>query len=134
MASVRRTVQIHRPPEDVWAHIGDPASIATWFPGIEAATVEGTRRVITTRSGLPIPEVIVTHDDLQRRFQYRLDLPLVSSHLGTIDVIGLEDGSSLVVYSTDCEPDPLAIVIGGATGGALAEIRRQLEPRTGGAA
>ena len=53
--------------------------------------------------------------------------PIVASHLGTIDVFDLGDGRSLVSYSTDAEPDALALMIGGATGNALHELRRQME-------
>ena len=127
MATVRRQVTIHRSADDVWAVIGDPRTIADWFPGIESCTVDGTTRVITTVTGLPLPEEIVTVDAIQRRFQYRVTAPIIEGHLGTIDVFELEDGNSLVSYATDCEPPAMALMIGGATGGALAELRRQLE-------
>lgn len=127
MGSVRRQITIHRPPEEVWARVGDAAGLHTWFPGLAECTVDGTSRIVTTVWGLPLPEEIVTLDHLQRRFQYRLLAPMISEHLGTIDVIALEDGNTLVVYSTDCRPDPVALVIGGATGNALVELRRQLE-------
>jgi uncharacterized protein YndB with AHSA1/START domain len=127
MGTVRRQVQIRRSADDVWAVVGDPASIHTWFPGMVDATVDGRTRIITTASGLPLPEEIITVDPIQRRFQYRVTAPIMQHHLGTIDVFALEDGTSLVSYSTDCEPDAMALIIGGATGAALAELRRQLE-------
>ena len=65
--SVRRHVRIARPPDEVWERIGDPARIQEWFPGIVSSTVEGTTRVITMASGLPMPEEILTHDNVQRR-------------------------------------------------------------------
>lgn len=127
MATVRREVRINAPADEVWALLGDPAAIPKWFPGIVDATVDGTTRVITTASGLPIPEEIVTLDPLLRRFQYRVQLPVVRSHLGTIDVFDLGDGTSLVSYGTDAEPDTFALVIGGATGPALEQLRALLE-------
>ncbi|HEY5154071.1 MAG TPA: SRPBCC family protein [Acidimicrobiales bacterium] len=127
MACVRRQIEIARSADDVWALVGDPSTIAGWFPGIVECQIDGTTRVITTAAGLPIPEEILSVDDIQRRFQYRVTSPLVGHHLGTIDVFALDDGRSLVSYATDCEPDPMALIIGGATGAALAEIRRQLE-------
>lgn len=127
MATVRREVRIARPADEVWAVVGDPAAIHHWFPGMEDASVDGSTRVITTSSGLPLPEEIVTLDHLQRRFQYRVTAGFLRHHLGTIDVHDLGDGTSLVVYATDAEPDTLALVIGGATGAALRELRRQLE-------
>ena len=131
MASVRRQVRIARPARQVWAMVGDPAALAGWFPGIVDAHVDGTTRVVTTATGIPMPETIVTNDPLQRRFQYRITAPMVRDHLGTIDVFDLGDGTSLVSYATDCTPDALALIIGGACGNALHELRRQLESGTG---
>jgi carbon monoxide dehydrogenase subunit G len=127
MGTVRRQVRIARSADDVWAVVGDPSSIARWFPGIVDATVDGTTRTITTASGIPMPEEIVTNDSIQRRFQYRLTGGIMHNHLGTIDVFDLGDDSSLVAYATDGEPDPMALMIGGATGNALLELKRQLE-------
>jgi len=131
MASVRREIRIARPAPQVWAVVGDPAALAGWFPGIVDAHVDGTSRVVTTASGIQMPETIVTNDPLQRRFQYRITAPIVRDHLGTIDVFDLGDGTSLVSYATDCMPDALALIIGGACGNALHELRRQLESVAG---
>jgi hypothetical protein len=127
VGTIRREVIIDRPPDDVWALIGDPAAIAGWFPGMVDAKVEGSSRVITAESGIPLPEEIVTNDPILRRFQYRVVGPMMRHHLGTVDVFDLHDGRSLVSYSTDADPDPVALVIGGATGAALHELKRQLE-------
>lgn len=69
---------MRRPADEVWAVVGDPATIHHWFTG-------------------------------------------------TIDVHDLGDRTSLVVYATDADPDTLALVIGGATGAALRELRDQVE-------
>jgi hypothetical protein len=127
VGTVRREIIIDRPADVVWDQIGDPAAIAHWFPGMVEAHVDGTSRVITAASGIPLPEQIVTNDSILRRFQYRVVAPMMRSHLGTIDVFDLHDGRSLVSYGTDAEPDPVALVIGGATGNALKELKRQLE-------
>jgi len=102
--SVRRQVRISRPPDEVWAFAGDPARIQEWWPGIESSVVDGTSRVITTGAGIPMPEEILTHD-----------------------VLDLEDGTSLVVYSADADPSTMALVIAGAAGNALENLRRILE-------
>ena len=128
MATIRRQLRIQRNARDVWSLVGDPSALPRWFPGVVDAQVDGTTRVITTASGIPMPEEIVTNDPLQRRFQYRITSPIVRNHLGTIDVFDLGDESSLVAYATDCEPDALALIIGGACGNALHELRRLLEP------
>jgi hypothetical protein len=125
--SVRRQVRIACPPDEVWAIVGDPARIQEWFPGIESSTVDGTTRVIVTGSGLPMPEEILTNDPLQRRFQYRITAPMLREHLSTLDVLDLEDGTSLVVYSADADPATMALVIAGAAGNALEHLRTMME-------
>jgi hypothetical protein len=125
--SVRRQVRIARPPDEVWALAGDPARITEWWPGIVAATVDGTTRVVTTASGIPMPETILTVDRIQRRFQYRLEAPIIREHLSTLDVLDAGDGQSLVVYSADADPATMALIIGGAAGAALDTLRRLRE-------
>ena len=125
--SIRRHVRIARPADEIWAWVGDPKRITEWWPGITAADIDGDTRVITTGSGLPMPEQILTVDRLQRRFQYRLTGPFFKEHTSTIDVIDLDDGTCLVVYSVDADPNTMALVIGGGTHGALAELKRQME-------
>ncbi len=129
MATVRRELRIHQSADAVWAVLGDPVTIAEWFPGIASATVDGTTRVITTASGLPMPEEILVNDPILRRFQYRLDAPIAEFHRGTIDVFDLHDGTCLVSYATDAVPDAMALIIGGATGPALEGIARVVDER-----
>lgn len=125
--TVRRQVRIARSADEVWSLLGDPARIHEWFPGIVASSVDGTMRVITTGSGIPMPEEIVTNDGLQRRFQYRITAPIVREHLSTLDVIDLGDGTSLAMYSADADPATMALVIAGAAGNALEHARQLLE-------
>jgi hypothetical protein len=120
-------VRIARTPDDVWAIVGDPARLPEWWPGIVDCTVDGTTRVIVTGSGLPMPEQLLTIDPLLRRFQYRITVSMFREHLSTIDVIDLDDGTSLVVYGVDAEPSTMALVIGGAAGNALDNLRRMME-------
>lgn len=135
MATIRREIRIDADPGRVWDLIGEPAAIATWFPGIVAARlddVEGrTVRRVELATGLSLDEEVVTNDAITRRFQYRITGGLFRSHLGTVDVIDLGDGTSLAVYGTDAEPDVMALVIGGATGVALENIKALAEHSTG---
>ncbi len=125
--SVRRQVHIKRAPDEIWDFIGDPARLHEWFPGITATTVDGTTRVITTGSGIPIPEEILTQDAVQRRFQYRITGPMVNFHTSTLDVLDLGDGTSLVVYAADADPSTMALIIAGAAGNALQHLRTMME-------
>jgi hypothetical protein len=108
---------------------GDPARLHDWFPGIVACAVDGAARTITLGSGLQMPEEILLRDDVLRRFQYRITAPMFTHHRGTIDVLDLDDGTCVAVYTTEADPRAMALIIGGATGGALDELRRQMECR-----
>ncbi|MGY6500625.1 MAG: SRPBCC family protein [Acidimicrobiales bacterium] len=126
-ASIRRQVRIDRSADDVWQIVGRADALHEWFPGVDACEVDGSTRRITVGTGITMDETILTNDPIQRRFQYRIDGPLFREHLGTIDVIDLGDGSTLVTYATDADPAAMALVISGGTGGALEELRRRLE-------
>lgn len=129
--SARREVVIGVPADQVWAVVSRPELIHLWFPGMAACQVDGDQRVITLASGIPLVETLLTNDPIQRRFQYRLNGGIFAEHLGTVDVHAIAPDRSLVVYSSDVSPAAMALVLGGATHGALEELRRQLESGEG---
>jgi len=127
VASLRYEVQIGRDPNDVWNVVSDAGSVSEWFPLIEKSDAYDGKRTIVLQGGAKVEEDIVTNDPKLRRFQYRItggDFP-VDFHLGTIDVIAVDNGS-LVIYGTEIRPDALADVIGPATADALANLRVHL--------
>jgi uncharacterized protein YndB with AHSA1/START domain len=130
-ASIRREGRIARRAEEVWAVVGRPELVHLWFPGITSCSFDGTTRTITTATDQTMVEHIITNDPLQRRLQYRFDSPLFKDHLATVDVIDLGDGTSLVLYATDADPATMALVISGGTGGAIDELRNQMESGSG---
>lgn len=131
MASLRHERRIAASADVVWDIVRRPESIPDWFPGIVSCTVDGDVRVITTATGMEIPEKIMTIDSTIRRFAYRVTAPLYTFHLGVIDVIEIGQFDSLCIYSTTAEPDTLALLIAGGTVGALEEIARRAEAAKG---
>jgi len=131
MATLRREIRINASADEVWKVVGRPEILYLWFPGIVSSVVDGNTRTVTTGTGIPMPEEIITNDSLQRRFQYRITAPLFRQHLATVDVLDVGDGTCMVVYSTDAEPAVMALVIGGATTGALEELKRQFDAGAG---
>lgn len=127
LGSIRHQIRIRRPAATVWKLAGDATRLHEWFPGISSCQVDGNTRVIVLDSGLPMPEEILVRDDIQYRFQYRITVSVFTFHRGMIDVIDLGDDTCMVVYSTDADPRAMALTIGGATAGALEELRRQME-------
>lgn len=123
MASIRRHVFIDCDPQTVWNFAGAPERLHEWFP-IKATRVEGNKRWITLASGITFEEDIVTLDHDLRRFQYSIvNNPLITSHLGTMDVVDDGRGGCLVMYGTDMEPEALALPIGGAAGAGLKKLK-----------
>ena len=128
MATLRREVRIARAADDVWAVIADAGAIAEWFPAMESSSLDGETRHCSLRSGLELVEQIVTSDAELRRFQYRVTggVPVIE-HLATVDVFELGPADALLVYSTEVEPAPLALVLGDAIEEAVLNLRRRLE-------
>lgn len=127
LGSIRHHRQIAAPAERVWQLAGDATRLHEWFPGIVNCTVEGNQRMITLASGITLPEEIMLCDNLQRRFQYRITAPMMTYHRGTIDVLDMGDDTCVAVYTTDCDPRTMALVIGGGTAAALDELRQRME-------
>jgi len=127
VGTVRRHVFIAASAERVWELVGSPERLHEWFP-VVASDVEGSTRWVALASGLRFEEEIVTLDHDLRRFQYRIiNNPIIKSHLGTVDVIPDGPRRCVVVYSTDLDPEAMALMIGGAAGDGLERLRRTFE-------
>ena len=125
--SVRREVVVSVDAATAWSLVGRPELLHLWFPGVVGCRVEGTTRTVTLGSGLTLDEAILTLDPLQRRFQYRIRGGVFTEHLASVDVIALDERTCLVTYASDAAPAAMAVVLGGATTAALAELKRRLE-------
>ncbi len=127
MATIRRHIFIDRPAEDVWALVGRPDLLHEWFP-ITGTKLEGDKRWIYLASGITFEEDIVTLDHALRRFQYKIvNNAIITSHLGTVDVIEDPHGGCVVVYSTEMEPEVLGLMVGGAAGAGLQKLKQMME-------
>ena len=120
--SIRHSIRLDCAAARVWDVVGAPERLPEWWSGVESCEVVGDIRTVQTRSGLPMPEKLLTIDHHQKRFQYRITAPLFVEHLSTIDVHDLGDGTCLTVYSVDAEPAVLALIIGGAARAALGNL------------
>jgi carbon monoxide dehydrogenase subunit G len=131
MATLRSHVTIERPADDVWSVVSDAGRISEWFPAIASSSASDDARSCQLQGGVPLEEEIVTNDAELRRFQYRIvggGVP-ADSHLGTIDVLGLDDGRSLVVYGTEITPDELAATMGPAIEDGVRGLKEYCESR-----
>lgn len=122
MASIRHHRRTTATPDEVWALVTDFGGLADWFPGVDACTIDGGVRTVTTM-GMDIEEKQITNDGELRRLQYSIvGGPMVPAHhLATIDVLDDGDGA-LIVYSCDVAPDELAEVFDGVYASAAQGI------------
>ena len=124
MGTVRRNAFVECNADKVWSFVGAPERLHEWFP-ITECRVEGNKRWITLAAGIVFEEDIVTLDHDLRRFQYKIvNNSLIKFHLGTVDVIPDGDKRCLVVYSTDMEPEVLALPIAGAASLGLEKVKQ----------
>ena len=124
MGTVRRHAFVECNADKVWSFVGAPERLHEWFP-ITECRVEGNKRLITLAAGIVFEEDIVTLDHDLRRFQYKIvNNSLIKFHLGTVDVIPDGDKRCLVVYSTDMEPEVLALPIAGAASLGLEKVKQ----------
>ena len=130
-ASQRRQRVIAVSVERAWEVLGRPELLHHWFPGIVDCRVDGGTRWITTGAGLTLEEDLLTNDPLQHRFQYRISGGFFREHLASIDAMALDGDRCMVTYASDAEPAVMAVILGGAMEGALAELARQLESDAG---
>ena len=124
MGTVRRHAFVECNADKVWSFVGAPERLHEWFP-ITECRVEGNKRWITLAAGIVFEEDIVTLDHDLRRFQYKIvNNSLIKFHLCTVDVIPDGDKRCLVVYSTDMEPEVLALPIAGAASLGLEKVKQ----------
>ena len=124
MGTVRRHAFVECNADKVWSFVGAPERLHEWFP-ITECRVEGNKRWITLAAGIVFEEDIVTLDHYLRIFQYKIvNNSLIKFHLGTVDVIPDGDKRCLVVYSTDMEPEVLALPIAGAASLGLEKVKQ----------
>jgi hypothetical protein len=127
MATIRHHAHIARPAAEVWAIVEDPGDIDSWLPGIDACTLDGDVRTISTM-GIEIKEQILVNDPELRRMQYTIVAGPVQPehHLATIDVI--ENGDETVfVYSCDVRPDDLGALFDGVYKAGAEAIKERAE-------
>ncbi len=133
MATIRSHALLDHDANTVWQVVRDVASVADWFPAMASSQAHPEGRVVTLRDGSSLVERTVTVDDALRRYQYRVtggDIS-VDQHLGTVDVIDLGPGRSLVVYGSDVEPAEVADAFDTAISEAVAHLGDHLSSRGG---
>jgi carbon monoxide dehydrogenase subunit G len=105
MTSIAATIEIGRPPEDVFAYVTDPSHLPEWQGGVvraerldEGPVAVGTRAVVTRRIGRREQSMTVEIAELDppRTFAVRsLEGPIRGENRGTIEPLDVGRRSRL---------------------------------------
>jgi carbon monoxide dehydrogenase subunit G len=125
MGSASTEIEIGKPPEEVWAVVGDFGAIAEWMPGVESCVVDGDDRILKMRD-TRITERLQNRDEDARVLVYGIvgGIPL-GNHRATITVSQTR-GGSLVVMDVEVEPDDMTDLMHRTYEGALQALKDHL--------
>jgi carbon monoxide dehydrogenase subunit G len=70
MPRIDNEIVIDRPPQEVWAILGDLTAVTRWVPGIVSVRTEGMRRICALEDGGEIHEEIAGFSGERRRYEY----------------------------------------------------------------
>jgi mxaD protein len=127
MASRTAEISIDRPPDAVWAVVGDFGGLASWMPGVETCRTDGDTRVIGML-GIEVAERLVARDDAARTLIYAIaDGPLpLESHEAAVTVHA--DGSGTrVTWEVTVVPDEHVDMFGDIYRQSLEALRAHCE-------
>jgi hypothetical protein len=128
MATIRRTVEVAAPAERVWAIVRDVGAAHTHlFPTVlRDVRLEDGARVATFANGRVVRELIVTVDDVDRRFVYAAVGGSATHHNSSLQVVPTGDASCRIVWMTDLLPDAIEPAIRQLVDLGVADMRRAL--------
>jgi mxaD protein len=131
---IDNAVAIARPPDQVWAIVGDLGAVARWVPGVASARIEGTRRICTLEDGGEIHEEIRDFSEAQRRYAYTQSVhPFdLERSEGILAVKTTGDGSVVtwnaeVVLGNPTHEDQISTMLKEGYATALANLKEVVE-------
>ena len=129
MASIKKEVLIHAPPEHVWAAVRDVGQIhVRLVPGmVSDCRLEGDARIVTFANGLVIRELIVDIDDDQRRLVWAAVGGQFTHHNASLQVFAEGANQTRLVWIADLLPNELTETITALTEQGIAVMKQTLE-------
>ena len=105
MPTFSESLEINAGPGEVWAVLGDLASVAQWVPGVTGVSVDGMSRVCTFDDGHTQNEQIFDYSPSTRSYRYRIEgVPLpVTDNVGSF-AVQQANGSTRVVWESSFQP------------------------------
>jgi uncharacterized protein YndB with AHSA1/START domain len=132
MATIRKEVEIHAPPEKVWHALRDVGALHSRLAAgfVVDTRMEGNARVVTFASGMEVREDIVAVDDAARRVAWAIIGQQFHHYNGAAQVFEHPDGSRFV-WTTDLLPDEAASHVDAMMTAGIAAIKKTLESEGG---
>jgi uncharacterized protein YndB with AHSA1/START domain len=129
MASIRKEILIHAPPDTVWAAVRDVGAVHKRLaPGFVADTrLEGDSRIVTFANGFVVRERIVDIDDASRRLAYAAVNGRATHHHATLQVFADGERGTRLVWVTDLLPNEVAETIRALVEEGAGVMKRTLE-------
>ena len=127
MGHAEADIDIDRPPEEVWAVVGDFGGLGNWLPAVESCRVEGDNRILSMMS-TEITETLKRKDDDARVLVYGISAgPVpVEHHEATITVTP-NGGGSHVNWAVDVAPDTMTDLFLATYEQGIAALKERVE-------
>ncbi|HET9371021.1 MAG TPA: SRPBCC family protein [Vicinamibacterales bacterium] len=131
MASIHKRLAVHVPVDKAWASLRHVANAHQLFaPVLTGASLDGGMRTVTFANGLVVRERIVDIDDENRRVVYSAtDVPGMTYHHASMQMLEARDGGSEFVWITDFLPAGMADTIGPLIDQGAQALKKNLEAR-----
>jgi len=129
MATITRSVDVSRAPDQVWEAVRDWGEVHRRLcPGVLTdCKVEGEARIVTFAAGLVARELIVAVDDEARRLVWAVvEAQMLTHHNGAMQVLAGEKGSR-IVWTADILPHAAAERVAGFMDVGCAAMKATLE-------
>jgi hypothetical protein len=113
MACIQRDITVEIDPARAWASLRRVHAAAELFaPVLTDSSVEGDVRTATFANGMVARERIVDVDDARRRVAYSaLDVPGLSFHFASMQIVDAGPGRCRFVWTTDVLPAEAAEMV-----------------------
>jgi hypothetical protein len=108
MATVRKSVNISKPADDVWDAVSDVGQLHSRVaPGMVTDTKleeDGEVRIVVFANGLVLKEYIISNDGDAMRLVWLAESDQWSHHNASLQIFPLEDGTCEAVWTADVLP------------------------------